>query len=201
MSDDQIQSERPDSRDIAKQPRPLGEGQRFGDEKSSLPKLGSLAQTARGKHLKQARNTLLTIGILIALLQAGFFFVEMGHVKDAFRKQVNLTPAQAQQAEMIALTFVALFHSLAIAVGIALVVLSFFVQRYPVPILITALVLYIGLQVVFTLVDRSNLLNIGIIVKIIFIVALVKALQAGLAAQREEREAQAAVEYGAQHFQ
>jgi magnesium-transporting ATPase (P-type) len=198
MSDDQIQSERPDPRDIAKQPRPFGERPAYGDMKNDLPRLGSLAQSARNKHLKQARNTLLWVGILMGVVQGAFFFVEMGQVKDEIRK-AGVAPAQAQQAETTAQIFLKLFHGSAIAVSVIFVAMSFFVQRHPVPILVTALALFIGLQVVFALADPMNIVR-GAIVKIIVIVALAKALQAGIAAQREEREAQAAAEYGAQNY-
>jgi xanthosine utilization system XapX-like protein len=202
MSDDQFQSERPESADITNRPRPIAEGQPYPDDTSDLPKLGSLAQAARHKHLKQARNTLLILGILMAVVQSAVFFMEMNQVGDEIRKQGNMTPVQAEQAEMIAKVFLVLFHGAAISVALLFVLLSFFVQRYPVPILVTALILYIGLQVVFLVTailggNPTAFLNFGIVIRILIVVALWKALQAGIAAQREAREAEAATAYGA----
>ena len=102
MSDDQIQSERPEPPDITNRPRPIAEGQPYPDDTSDLPKLGSLAQAARNKHLKQARNTLLVLGILMIGHRPGaFFFVEemkRGQRRPDRRQQGNCTVRwQAQQ--------------------------------------------------------------------------------------------------------
>jgi uncharacterized membrane protein (UPF0136 family) len=186
MSDDQIQSERPEPSPIAKQPYRSGERPSLNDDNRELPKLGSLAQSARNKHLKQAGKTLLIVGILMAIVQVGMFFIDRGQVQQA-GNQVD---------QEIAQLFLIAFHGSAILLALAFVVLSFFVERYPVPITVTALGLFLGLQVIFAVINPLNIVS-GILVKIIVIVALVKALQAGIAAQREAREAEAAAEYGA----
>jgi hypothetical protein len=189
MGDDMIRADSPDPRDVTQRPRPPEAGRRPLDEDDSLPKLGSLAQEARNKHLRQARNTLLGVGILWAVVQVIFFFVEMGEVQKA-GPQVDPTVGTA---------IVVLFHGVAVAVALFLIVCALFVERYPVPITVTALVVFVVVQGGFALLDAAfdpaNLLR-GIILKIIVIVVLVRALRAGLAAQREQREAEAAAEYG-----
>jgi hypothetical protein len=185
MGDDMIRADSPDPRDITQRPRPTEAGRRPMDEVDNLPKLGSLAQTARNKHLKQARTTLLIVGILMGIAQVVMYFMEIGEVQKA-GPQVNQEAAQL---------FLLLFHGCAIAVALAFIVAAFFVERYPVPITVSALVLFLLVQAIFALADPMNLVR-GIILKIIVIVALAKALQAGIAAQREQREVEAAAEYG-----
>jgi hypothetical protein len=68
------------------------------------------------------------------------------------------------------------------------IILSFFELKYPVPITVTAQELYSLLQIVFALVDPMSLAR-GWIIKIIVLIALVKALQAGFASEKEAREA------------
>jgi hypothetical protein len=177
MSDDMIQPERPDPTDISRQPRRPDDRPPL-DDRGDLPRLGSLAQTARNKHLKQARYTLLVVGILMVAIQAVMYFVELEQVK----KFPGIDQDTAQQ-------FLLIFHGGAIAVGLIFVFLSFFVEQYPVPITVVALAIFLVEQAVFIAIDWENAYR-GLVIKIIVIVALVKALQAGIAAQKEGREAE-----------
>ncbi len=178
MADDMIQPERPDPRDITRRPIRSADEPRRLDDVDDLPRLGSLAQSARNKHLKQARNTLLVVGILMTVIQAVMYFVELGQIEKA-GAGVNL-----DEARMILM----LFHGGAIAIGILFIVLSFFVEKYPVAITVVALTVFVAEQIVFIVVDVENIYR-GIILKIIVVVALVKALQAGLAAQKDAQSA------------
>jgi ribosomal protein S27E len=149
----------------------------------------SLVTTAYDHQLSRARNTLLWVGIAMIVFQGIFYFVEMGQVKDQIQKEVQkvggvVDPAKVKVVEDAARIFLTLFHGCAIAVGIAFVALSFFVQDHPVPITVAALSLFAVEQVIFVLVDPLNIAR-GWIIKIIVVVALVKALQAGIAAQKE----------------
>ena len=152
---------------------------------NELQSLGSLAQTARNKHLKQARNTLLIVGILMAAVQTLMFFAETGQVTQELKKSIQ-DPVQLKQAETTAMVFLFVFHAAAVGVGLILVVLAFLVQKFPVPTTVIALVLFLGMQLIFVLIDIRNI-YLGWWIKLIVVVALVKALQAGLAAQKEAR--------------
>jgi hypothetical protein len=183
--EDRLTSDLPADRDD----RLTGEPPRKRADDSDLPRLGSLAQEARNKHLKQARTTLLVVGILIVLFQSVMCFLEFGQLTAELQKaNPGATPAQIKQIETALQPFLILFHGGAIAVGVIFILLSFFVLKHPVPITVTALVLFILLQIVFTLADPMNLAR-GWLVKIIVLIALVKALQAGIASQKEAREA------------
>ncbi len=63
-----IQPEPSDPAHIANRPRRAPDGQPSPGDDRGLPKLGSLAQTARNKHLRQARTTLLVVGILMVVI-------------------------------------------------------------------------------------------------------------------------------------
>lgn len=189
MSDDMLQ---PGSRDPQHGMRPLGRPpEELKGDVEGLPKLGSLAQAARNKHLRQARNTLLFVGILWTIVQGIFFFVESSQLHHQIQREVGrggpVDAAQVQEAEETAQRFLMLFHGGAISVAIVFIVLAFFVEKYPV---VTALALFVGVQVIFALADPTNLLR-GWLVKIIVVVALIKALQAGLAAQKEQKQMEA----------
>ena len=57
-------------------------------------------------------------------------------------------------------------------------------KAYPVPITVTAFVLYVGSAVVMALLDPEQI-GRGLIMKVIIVFALVKAIQAAVAYQRE----------------
>ena len=192
MSDDMIQPNRSDPSDISnRRPRYSEDRPRRGDgdDRDDLPRLGSLAQTARNKQLRQARNTLLIVGILMALIQIGMYFHERGQLQDEIQKYNQpgfiVDAAKVKQAEMLLM----LIHFSAIAVAVLFIVLSFFVEQYPVPIAALALSIFVGMQIVFAVLNTDNLKS-GWLIKIIVIVALVKALQAGMAAQKDRRAAE-----------
>ena len=129
----------------------------------------------------------------MALVQTGMYFFERGSIRDELNKLVQrqapgarLSPAQMNDLEASAQRLLLLFHGGTIAVGLAFVVMGFFVEKYPVPITALALITFIGLNVIFAVVDVHNIYR-GWILKLIFIIALSKALSAGIAAQKESQ--------------
>lgn len=168
-----------------------------------LPGLGSLAQSARQKHFRRARTVLIVVGILMVLGHAAMCAIELPTVKDEIQNHLRKSnpgvvfdPAVLQEAEETARRLLLLIHGGGVALGIAFIVLGIFVERAPVPITAIALVLFIGREIVFALIDPVNLAS-GWLIKIIFLVALVKALQAAIASQSEARSADLATETGA----
>lgn len=134
------------------------------------PKLGSLAQKARGSKLKQARGILFFIGGLNLVVHLIFLFLEL--------KQ-NIDPL---------LVFV--FHGLFMFVGVVFIVLGVLIYRFPLPVTILSLVLYIfvslidlGLAAVF----EPARMTWGLIWKIIFIIALASSIKSAVAYEKERR--------------
>jgi len=162
-----------------------------------LPELGSLGQSARSKHLKSAKVTMIVVGIL-TLLVNGFVAVSAEKVvNDAFAKELKGIPAgQIDAAKLEELKKQAITTTQLVAVGFCIVgvvyiLLGFMVYRAPVATTATALVLYIGGWAVSGLFDPAMLVN-GIILKILIISLLVRALKAAIEYQKESAGVEAA---------
>jgi hypothetical protein len=153
--------------------------------------LGSLAQSARQKQIKSARNILFVIGVLTVGANAVMMGLARGQVEKAIQAEIAkvgpgaiVDQAKLQQLQEAAVRIAYLVCAVAMLLGVVFIVFGFIVKKYPVPITITSLVLYIGAAVIFGILDPTTLLQ-GIIIKIVIVVALVKAIQAAIAYQRE----------------
>jgi hypothetical protein len=163
--------------------------------KSGDEELGSLAQSARQTSLKQARGILIVIGLLTLVLN-GIFFAnaenEVRQVIDAEKAKLGpgmvVDPAKAKEAEQKLLQMCRLVYGGTAFLGLVFVVLGIAVYKAPVACTVTGLVLYVAGNAVFAAIEPLLLIQ-GIIVKIIIVVALVKAVQAALAYEREARAA------------
>ena len=172
----------------------------YNDDLPSLPRaggpvsgrkpLGKLTQSARGAELGKARRILLVVGVLTLLANVGtFFFAENladNLIKAEQMKQPGLMVSPAERDTVINATKVA--SGLVALLGGLFVVFGLIVQKFPVPITVASLVLYIGQVAIFAVIIPGSLVS-GIIFKLIIVVALVKAVQAAIAMQREDREA------------
>jgi predicted RND superfamily exporter protein len=158
--------------------------------------LGSLAQAARGKQLRQARNILITIGVLTVLFNAFLLMTVRSRVRADLDRGVQKVRAQGMQVDQSAVQQIEesltrlnyLITGVLIFLGILFVVFGFIVQLYPVPVTILSLTLYIGAAVIFGILDPATLLQ-GIIFKIIIVVALAKAIQSAITYQQEQARA------------
>lgn len=133
------------------------------------PKLGSLAQGARKKHLDTARNYLLLVVVLQIAGAALLYFA---------LSQVQIPPEAMPQ--------VYLAYAVVIGAGVAFLILALLVHKFPLPATIIALVLFITLHAIDAVADPSALAR-GWLVKILVIVALVKAIQAAAAYEKERK--------------
>jgi hypothetical protein len=140
----------------------------FGAGKTTL---GSLAQSARHKHINQARGVLIAIGILNLLVNG----VALGMLTN---NPGNINPAELQTYQL----------ALAIGMGEGAVffVLGLLTRKFPVPTTILGLTLYAADSAIWL----ANAQIIGIPwLRIIIFVALVKAVQSAIAYQKELKEA------------
>lgn len=144
--------------------------------------LGSLAQSSRGSALKSTRWTLLIIGVLTLALNGFQFSNAEKEVADA-----NIVPEQVEQV----LGAIRLLYGAGIAVGATFILCAIFLEKYPVPLTILSLVLYVGAIAGFAFLDPTSLVR-GLIVKVIIVVSLAKAVQTALAYQRERDAEQGA---------
>src|SRR5262245_32210373 len=134
---------------------------------SSSGGLGSLAQSSRSKQLKQARGVLIAIGVLTIGVNAFFAFSMRSQVKTALEAEVQKAQGQGmvvdrgklQQVEESAVRFGYMLAAVFIALGVVFVVFGLIVQKYPVPITVTSLVLYVGAVAVTGWLDSTTLLQ------------------------------------------
>ncbi len=162
------------------------------------PGLGSLTQSARKNQLKTARGILLAIGVLTVIVNMFFVVGAESLVKQKFDEEVQqgqrkgLVFDQRKLAELQeqAVTLTRLINGGGAALGVLFIVFGLIVDKYPVPITIISLVLYIGAAAVFGLISPETLIQ-GIIIKIIIIVAMAKSIQSALAYEREKASEQA----------
>lgn len=167
------------------------------------PGLGSLAQKVRLKQLDRARNILLFVGILTLIVNAAWMFMVPGSVEKELDMELaknNMTrsmadPAWLEENEKMAVGIGLLIAGGAAALGVLFIIFGLIVKKFPVPVTITSLVLYILATILFGVLDPSTLAA-GFILKIIFVVALAKAIQAALAYEKEASETEAAIEPG-----
>ncbi len=179
----------------------LGRAAEPAEDSPDVPRLGSLAQKARGKQLNQARWILIVIGILTIL---GNFAdlaaarstihnsIEQAIAKAGGRGRVAIDQARIQQIEEQALQVAYLIDGAFVAMGILFVILGALIRRFPVPATVIALVLYIlatvanfGILFYYQGEGAAPAMGTAVIIRIVIIAALVKGVQAALAYERE----------------
>jgi hypothetical protein len=166
---------------------------------ATLPSLASgtssLAQSARRKQLNVARGIMFGVGILTIVVN----LAQLAMVDNEIDKQLDQEAAKlVQQGRMIDQVKFAEIKQAAkrvghlimygvIGLGALYIVFGLLIWKFPVPITIIALTIYVGSAVVFAALSNEPLeetLLKGIIVKVIIVVALVKAVQAAIAYQK-----------------
>jgi hypothetical protein len=160
----------------------------------ALPRLGSLAQSARSKQLNTARGILIAIGILTVLVNG----IQLAMARDLVKKEMDkaiqaqmgpgqrVDPAERERIENTQIFFVQLVCGGLIFLGVLFVIFGLIIKLFPVPVTVTSLVLYVGITVVFAVLDPASL-GAGLIIKILIVVALVKAIQSAIAYQKAQR--------------
>jgi hypothetical protein len=170
-----------------------------------LPRLGSLAQSARSKHLKQARGTLIAIGILTIVANAAGIALAKSQISEALDKRVQelraqgrvVDPKERQDVEDRIVRTAYLIGGGTVFLGVLFVVFGLIIYKFPVPVTALSLILYVGVNAVFALLnpDWAKVNALAWVIRIIIVVGLVKALQAAIAYQKEQNRA-AAMESG-----
>jgi len=141
--------------------------------------LGSLAQSARGKELGQARTVLIVVGVLTLAANAFMMYNIPNEVQSVVREN-DVDPAQLEQFKQTVSMFCYLIYGGAVLLGVLFIVFGVIVKKYPVPITITSLVLYILATLLFGLLEPMSLAR-GFIVKILIVVGLFRAIKAARA--------------------
>jgi len=153
----------------------------------------------RGKQLKTSRWILFGLGILITIASLIFLLMVETIIRAENDKQLqqmgkrraDLPPAVRQQFndELASeIRELQLRAGALMAVGVIFIGFGIFVYRLPVPITISALIVYLALLAIGTAYDPASLAK-GWLVKILIVVGLAKAIQAAIAYENERRKA------------
>jgi hypothetical protein len=149
-------------------------GTGLGNLGGSKLTLGSLAQSARTKQIKSARLILYVVGVLNLIIALGAYAL------------VGSLSGRPQAPAPEVLNAMKIMSIVIAAIGIVFIVLGVLTKRYPVPATITALVIYTALL-------AMNVLNVvndpkqvaSLFIPIVIEIALIRAVRAALAYQRE----------------
>ncbi len=152
------------------------------------PKLGSLTTSARNKKLNQARASLIIAGILSIIMGVIPMIDTRNQIKKEVRKQnpfAIIPEAELTRVVRLVQTIAAAY----IVLGVIFIVFACIVHKYPVPITITGLVLYVGsLLVLVAISGDPAILFKGILWKIIILVGLIQGISTAVALEKERRE-------------
>lgn len=161
-----------------------------------MSELGSLTQSARKNELKSARGILFFVGIMTLLVNGFMFANAENEIKTVFDAEVQKIQQQGMMVDQNILTqekakglqLVRLIYGGGAALGAVFCLLGAMIYKKPVPIVILALILYLGGNAMFGMLNPASLLQ-GIIIKVFIVVGLVKSVQAAIAYEKE-RQAQ-----------
>jgi hypothetical protein len=162
--------------------------------------LGSLGQSARLKELKTARVIFIVIGLLTIGTNA-FLYNRMPSIVDAqikkevdplLRKGMTIDPVAMAELRASAIRASQLAAIGFIAIGVVYLVFAAIIEKYPVPITISGLVIYIASAAIMAIFEPMSLVQ-GLLIKILFVVGLLKAVQAALSFERRRKEMETAI--------
>ena len=148
--------------------------------------LGKLAQSARGGELKKAAIILFVIAGLSMLQGFMEYSTVEAQVDAVIAKELQGNPgAVVDPAVRLQIINIAkMVASAFFVLGGIYIVLGLMIRKFPVPISILSLTLYLGVMAILALLNPLTLVQ-GWIIKIIAIVGLSKAIQAAFAYKRE----------------
>jgi hypothetical protein len=155
---------------------------------SNVKPLGSLAQSARGKEISQAKGILIVIGILTMAANGFLLFNLDNEIQQAIQKG-QVDPAQLEAFKLGATMMGYLIYGGTALLGLLFFIFGLMVRKYPVPITITSLVLYILSTLLFALLNPMSIASVFFFVKIIIVVALFRAIKAAYAFEGEKKAA------------
>jgi hypothetical protein len=151
------------------------------------PKLGSLAQSARGKKLREARNILLAVGILTLIGNGILLAVNRTMVEAEVKRleaQGNLVDPQDKE-RAVRIGYIA--HGIGLALGLVFITLAIMIRSFPVPATVISLVLYTGAVASYAALSKGeSIKNFAFIIQIAIIVALIHAVRTAVAYRKEE---------------
>ena len=154
------------------------------DDSGRPARLASLTQAARSRQLKTARGLLFFVGgWLIFSLIIEWVTIDMQLERVA--KEHGVPAARIPELKELVMPTMYAITAGYIILAITYVVFGFLVRTYPVPITITALVIFVALMLIIAAIGGVQTVFSGIIFKVIIIIGLAKAIQSAIAYQKE----------------
>jgi hypothetical protein len=146
--------------------------------------------------LNIAQRILFTVGILTILINLAQFGAIEAAVEQSMNAQAQKVIAQGKRIDPVkfaqikksAVQIGQLTAGGFVGIGVLYVVFGLILHRFPVPVTIVALSVYVGLTVIMLMIDPAHTAG-RVIFRVIIIVALVKAVQAAIAYQRQRNSA------------
>jgi hypothetical protein len=175
----------------------------LGNLASSKSTLGSLAQSARTKHIKHARIILMFIGFLTIFAN----LVVVVQIRDLVHRQVQaevqktrgegmeVDEEKVKELEEATIRAAEIGCYLALGVGILFVILGLFTRTHPVSTTVLGLVIYSSLAALELISGFAAgggvavVVSLGMIIKFIVIAVLAKAVRSAISSERERKEA------------
>lgn len=157
-----------------------------------MSKLGKLKTSARSKKLNQVRVLLIILGILMAVVHAIFLANARSRYEDEAKKIFGPMAPRAMVKAIVddAVSKETPIRIGYIACGCLFIVFGIIVHKYPLPITILGLVMYIGaIFVGYMLSQDPKTLYQGAILKLLIIGGLISGIQTAVAIEKEKREA------------
>jgi hypothetical protein len=165
--------------------------------------LGSLAQAARTKQLKTARNILYIIGILAFVANGGaFFFADTvagwridSELEAIHARHQVADPAAVKEARAQLVGQLQLAAGIGAIIGLVFVGCAVAVFTYPIAATVTSLIVYLGRLAAEGVMAPETIAQ-GWWLKILIVVGLFKAVQAALAYESERKAVAQANAFG-----
>lgn len=167
-----------------------------------MTRFANLVESERNNSLDKARKWLWALGGLTLLVQSFFFFNAPNELREVYEKELSKQGTTLAKVEALPdadraefdkargedLAKVRLIYGVGISLGLVFLGCAFMLPRKPLVCVITTLALYIASIAGMAALNPLTLVS-GILWKILIIGALVSALKAALAGEREAKEA------------
>lgn len=169
------------------------------------PTLGSVSHSYRKKNfqkaIKEARQLLILIGVLIIVGNVFMTWLQWSDVEKAFDETIrqeerNLAPGMVidrtklGEARDVFYAGVYIVLGLMVAVGVILIALGMTVHLAPMPIAVSALAIYLGYHAILAVMDPTTIAH-GWLWKFLMIAGLFKVISSAKAYQNDLRKVEA----------
>jgi flagellar basal body-associated protein FliL len=158
----------------------------------------NMGMAVRLKQMNRLRIILIMVGVLLLATHVGPLLTVHSQAESAVEEEAREQGVPLAQMEPAAkakkieqyVKIGTIFYLAMIGIGLLYVVFGLIVHKFPVPVAVLALVLFISLQAIFITLDPSNIYR-GLIIKVLILVALVGGVSTAISYQNKLAEERA----------